>query len=109
MPTVSCRKPLAVLPQELSAAGKPKMLLLNSGLWHYSRHPNYFGEQLWWWSYALFAAGLGQWYMSAGTFINSIVLATVTVMTETKMLAECAARLIDRSRPPPASKMPAAP
>jgi len=49
--------------------------------------PNYFGEQLWWWAFAGFAAGLGQWYMAGGTLFNSLVLATVTVMTEQRMLS----------------------
>jgi len=74
----------------LQREGKPKHQLLNTGLWYYSRHPNYFGEQLWWWSFAGFAAALGQWYMGAGTLFNSLVLATVTVMTEQKMLSEWA-------------------
>jgi len=68
------------------AKGQPRVLLLETGLWFYSRHPNYFGEQLWWWALAGFAASLGQWYMVAGTAFNSIVLATVTVMTENRML-----------------------
>ena len=72
----------------LAREGKPKHQLLNTGLWRFSRHPNYFGEQLWWWSFAGFAALLGQWYMGAGTLFNSLVLATVTVMTEKKMLSE---------------------
>ena len=31
-------------------------------------------------------AGLGQWYMAGGALFNSLVLASVTVMTERKML-----------------------
>ena len=70
------------------AQNKPKLLLLNTGLWKYSRHPNYFGEQLWWWSLALFAVQVGQPLAIVGTFFNSFILAVVTEMTEGKMLRE---------------------
>lgn len=35
--------------------GEAVIPVLDTGLWKYSRHPNYFGEQLWWWSLALFS------------------------------------------------------
>lgn len=60
--------------------------LLRSGLWKYSRHPNYFGEQLFWWSLVLFSIHLGHWWDGIGATINSIVLAVVTIMTEERML-----------------------
>jgi len=61
---------------------------LNTGLWKYSRHPNYFGEQLWWWSFGMFSVNCGQPLCILGTLINSIVLFIVTDMTEKKMLKE---------------------
>jgi steroid 5-alpha reductase family enzyme len=70
------------------AANKGKVM--NTGVWRYSRHPNYFGEQLWWWALGGFAVSLGQPEMLVGTAFNSLVLATVTVMTENKMLTRWA-------------------
>ena len=34
-----------------------------AGLWHYSRHPNYFFEWLHWWAYAALAAGAPLWWV----------------------------------------------
>jgi len=70
------------------ANGEEKMQLLNTGLWKYSRHPNYFGEQLWWWSLSLFAIKCGQPLAVIGTAFNSFILWVVVKMTEGKMLRE---------------------
>jgi len=67
--------------------GRPVVQLLNTGLWYYSRHPNYFGEQVWWWSFGLLAVSVGQPWMLCGAFLNSIVLAVTTKLTEGRMLA----------------------
>ena len=69
-----------------TARGDPKVWLLDSGIWRYSRHPNYFGEQLFWWSIAGFGLVCGEPWVMIGTAINSCVLAGVTVMTERRML-----------------------
>jgi steroid 5-alpha reductase family enzyme len=34
-----------------------------SGLWRYSRHPNYFFEWLHWWGYAALAVGSPLWWL----------------------------------------------
>jgi steroid 5-alpha reductase family enzyme len=68
------------------ARGEPKLWLLDSGIWRTSRHPNYFGEQLFWWSIAGFGVVCGEPWVIAGTAFNSAVLAAVTIMTERRML-----------------------
>ena len=67
--------------------GEPAIPILDQGVWRLSRHPNYFGEQLFWWSIAGFGVVCGAPWVVAGTALNSCVLAAVTVMTERRMLA----------------------
>ena len=61
--------------------------ILNSGLWGLSRHPNYLGEQIWWWSFALFSVARGDYLALIGPFINTCVLVHVTHLTEMHMLS----------------------
>ena len=43
------------------AANKGKVM--NTGLWRYTRHPNYFGEAVLWWGFAVIAAGTPRGYL----------------------------------------------
>lgn len=36
--------------------------VLDTGLWRYSRHPNYFGDAVVWWGLWIVAAGAGAWW-----------------------------------------------
>jgi steroid 5-alpha reductase family enzyme len=66
--------------------GESPTRLLDHGIWRWSRHPNYFGEQLFWWAFAGLGVVVGEPWVVAGTVLNSAVLAVVTVMTERRML-----------------------
>ncbi|KXZ56334.1 hypothetical protein GPECTOR_1g295 [Gonium pectorale] len=67
--------------------GLPPVLLLDTGLWRYSRHPNFFGEQLWWWALGAWACVCGQPWMLVGAAFNSLCFVSITAMTEQRMLA----------------------
>ncbi|XP_039008345.1 uncharacterized protein C594.04c-like isoform X2 [Hibiscus syriacus] len=72
----------------LKELGKSMVPNLDRGLWQYSRHPNYFGEQLWWWGLFVFAWNLGHGWTSVGSLINSMCLAYVTFLVEQRMLKQ---------------------
>lgn len=56
-------------------AGKP----CRKGLWYYSRHPNYFGEMVFWWGIFLFSIGTTAfWYAWLGPVLISFFLAKVS-------------------------------
>ncbi len=65
--------------------------ILDSGLWAWSRHPNYFGEMLFWWGLWLFAlaAGPGNAWTVAGA-------AAITLMFHVVSLRLLEARMLER-------------
>mmetsp|Transcript_6023 Transcript_6023/g.6157 ORF Transcript_6023/g.6157 Transcript_6023/m.6157 type:complete len:352 (+) Transcript_6023:147-1202(+) len=65
--------------------GMEPVLVLNTGLWKYSRHPNYFGEQLWWFSLSIFGRIAGQRWTVLGALVNSASMMYVTHLTEKRM------------------------
>lgn len=58
-----------------------KGLVMNHGLWHYSRHPNYFGECCLWWGYYLFACAGGAWWSLPAPAIMTFLLLRVSGVT----------------------------
>ena len=54
---------------------KEKGEILNTGLWKYTRHPNYFGDAMVWWGYFMFALGTsGGWlYFFVPIFMNFLL------------------------------------
>jgi len=49
--------------------------LLTSGVWRYTRHPNYFGDAAQWWGFFLIAVAAGGWW----TIFSPIVMTTLLV------------------------------
>lgn len=53
--------------------------VMDRGLWHYSRHPNYFGEAVLWWGLGLVAAGTpGGWIALIGPVLMTWLLVRVS-------------------------------
>nr|GEW07930.1 3-oxo-5-alpha-steroid 4-dehydrogenase, C-terminal [Tanacetum cinerariifolium] len=74
--------------EKLKEEGEAMVPNLDEGLWYYSRHPNYFGEQLWWWGLAIFGWSLGGTWVFVGALINTLCLAYVTTLVEKRMLKQ---------------------
>lgn len=52
--------------------------VLDTGLWAYSRHPNYFGEFLIWWAYFVFALSAGAWWTVFSPLLMILLLLRVS-------------------------------
>ena len=55
--------------------------VMSSGLWRYSRHPNYFGEFCVWWGFYLIALAGGAWWTVIGPALISFFLLKVSGVT----------------------------
>ena len=64
--------------------------VLNTGLWRYSRHPNYFGEAVVWWGFFLMAlsAGAPLWLVTSPLLINFLLVKVSGVPLLEQDLAE---------------------
>lgn len=52
--------------------------VLSSGLWRYSRHPNYFGEAVLWWGFFLVAADANGWWTVFAPITMTLLLLRVS-------------------------------
>jgi steroid 5-alpha reductase family enzyme len=57
---------------------KNKGKVLNTGLWKYTRHPNYFGDSAVWWAYALFSVAAGSYWQIIGSIIMTLLIIKVS-------------------------------
>jgi steroid 5-alpha reductase family enzyme len=55
--------------------------VLDTGLWRYTRHPNYFGEAVVWWGLYLIAVGAGGWWTVFGPLLITFLLLKVSGVT----------------------------
>lgn len=55
--------------------------VLDTGLWKFTRHPNYFGECLIWWGYFLLAVAAGGWWTILSPTLMTFLLLRVSGVT----------------------------
>lgn len=52
--------------------------VLTTGVWRFTRHPNYFGDSAQWWAYFLFALAAGGWWTVFSPILMTILLLRVS-------------------------------
>ncbi len=65
---------LSIFKSDPTSKGK----VFSSGLWRYSRHPNYFGECMVWWGFYLFALATGAWWAVLSPILMTLLLLKVS-------------------------------
>lgn len=55
--------------------------VLDTGLWRFSRHPNYFGDSLFWWGLGFIGLGAGAWWGLLGPAVMTGLLLKVSGVT----------------------------
>ncbi len=52
--------------------------VLDTGLWRYTRHPNYFGNACMWWAFFIFALATGAWWSVLSPLLMTFLLLKVS-------------------------------
>jgi len=52
--------------------------VLNTGFWHYTRHPNYFGDSAVWWGFGLFCLSTGSYWLISGSVLMTLLILKVS-------------------------------
>jgi steroid 5-alpha reductase family enzyme len=52
--------------------------VLTSGFWHYTRHPNYFGDSSVWWGYGLISLAAGSYLPALGSLLMTALIIKVS-------------------------------
>ena len=52
--------------------------VMSASLWHYTRHPNYFGDAVQWWAYFLLAAAAGGYWTVFSPLLMTFLLLRVS-------------------------------
>ena len=63
------------------ASGRESGLVMDRGLWRYSRHPNYFGEFCVWWGFYVIAVSAGGWWTVVSPLLMSALLVKISGVT----------------------------
>jgi len=52
--------------------------VLDSGLWKYTRHPNYFGDSAVWWGYGILCLSAGSYWPALGSILMTLLIIRVS-------------------------------
>lgn len=73
---------------QANATGRAQTI--RTGLWRYSRHPNYLGEMMMWWGVAIVPVSVrpALWYLCAGAAVNTLMFIFISIPMAEKRLSE---------------------